>query len=541
MFDSEEHGSHGGGQASDRRNGRRLTGCWLVGAVLLIAASVYLCDGHLIYSLDDPYIHLAVADRILGGGYGINAGEFSTPVSSIAYPFLLALTQLLGLGSAGALVINLLAMLAAVCIVGRIISGHVLGALPSPAGAAGWHWPLAFGLAMCAVMNSWGLMMLGMEHSLHVLAVVAVLWGFLRLIEDDGRSAPWLVLAIVALPMIRFEGLAMAAFAIAALAFLGRYRSAIIATTLLAMLMLGWYTFMHAHDAPFFPSSVLVKSRIVADAVDHTGIKSLLRVTAANLWDSLTCSQGILLTLALMLLGYLSIYGFRQSATRRLAVVIGGLGLSTGLAHLVFGRYGWFSRYEVYVFVMVAASCLCVGRQYLIEPRIRVLAVLGLLIMGSTFIVDTLRTPLAARNVYQQQYQMHRFAVDYWKRPVAVNDIGYVSFHNPSYVLDLAGLASEEVRRLGNQLNADSLDDLIDRHKVALIMIYESWYADILPRDWKKVALLETPQVTASRGRVSVYVTPSAPLSEVQDLLRQFGTTLPSGSYLYVAVDMPSR
>jgi hypothetical protein len=524
----------------DRHSCRHLAACWLVGLALLLAASVYVCDGHLIYSLDDPYIELAVADRILDGGYGINAAEFSTPVSSIAYPFLLAPTQSLGLGSAGALVINLLAMLAAVFILGRILKDHVLSVLPTEARAAGWRWPLAFGLSMCAVMNAWGLVMLGMEHSLHVLAVLAVLWGFLRVI-DDGRSAPWLPWAIVALPMIRFEGLAMATFAIAALAFLGRYRSAIIATTVTLVLMLLWYAFMHAHGGSFLPGSVLVKSRIAADAVDHAGMRALVRVIAANLSDSLTSPQGIVLTVALMLLAYLSIDGCRQHATRRLAMVTGGLGLATGLAHLVFGRYGWFSRYEVYVFVVVAASCLCVGRRYLIDPRIRILAVFGLLSMAYAFMVDTLRTPAAARNVYQQQYQMHRFAVDYWKRPVAVNDIGYVSFHNPSYVLDLAGLASEEVRRLAKDPNVDasSLDDLVNRHQVALIMIYEGWFASFVPRDWRKVAQLDTSRVTASSGSVSFYVTPSAPASEVQSLLHQFGTTMPSGAYLHIDIDVP--
>src|SRR6478672_7980636 len=71
---------------------------WAAGIVAIIGASI-----------DDPYIHLAVAENILTGGYGINASEHSSPSSSIIYPFLLALTELLGLGIAGPLAINLAA------------------------------------------------------------------------------------------------------------------------------------------------------------------------------------------------------------------------------------------------------------------------------------------------------------------------------------------------------------------------------------------------------------------------------------------------
>src|SRR5258707_13207313 len=56
----------------------------------IAAAILVLCHGHLIYSLDDPYISLALGEQIARGHYGINAAEASSPSSSILYPFLLA-------------------------------------------------------------------------------------------------------------------------------------------------------------------------------------------------------------------------------------------------------------------------------------------------------------------------------------------------------------------------------------------------------------------------------------------------------------------
>ena len=78
-----------------------VTIAWAALFCIVLAISIDLADGHLIYTLDDPYIHLAVARNILLGGYGVNATEFSSPSSSILWPWLLAVSEWLGLGMAG--------------------------------------------------------------------------------------------------------------------------------------------------------------------------------------------------------------------------------------------------------------------------------------------------------------------------------------------------------------------------------------------------------------------------------------------------------
>jgi hypothetical protein len=63
----------------------------------------------------------------------------------------------------------------------------------------------------------------------------------------------------------------------------------------------------------------------------------------------------------------------------------------------------------------------------------------ALLMLNRGYVKGTLETPLAGRGVYEQQYQMHRFAVEFYKRPVAVNDLGWVSYRNPNYVFGPLG------------------------------------------------------------------------------------------------------
>ncbi|MGC8775187.1 MAG: hypothetical protein ACP5R6_08010 [Chlorobaculum sp.] len=207
---------------------------WFTGAIVLILWSMFLCDGHLIYTLDDPYIHLRVAQNILHGSYGINFGEYSSPSSSVIYPYLLAFTEFAGFGIWGPLVINMLAMALAVYAVGRIFRDYVFTYnINDSRFVASRFFPFALGILTCFLMNAWGLVMTGMEHSLHVLAVVLVIWGFLRILDGESEFPGWLIPVIVTLPFIRFEGFAMSLFSVCALVYLGHRFRALVAMLLI--------------------------------------------------------------------------------------------------------------------------------------------------------------------------------------------------------------------------------------------------------------------------------------------------------------------
>lgn len=507
-----------------------LLGLWAVGTFIIILISILRSDGHLTYSLDDPYIHLAVADNILHGSYGINPSEYSAPSSSIIYAFLLAVTERVGLGTWGPLVINLAAMGSAVYLAGKFIHEHVLAENLQNS----WI-ELALGLVVCLAMNSWCLVMTGMEHSLHVLAVVLVLSGFLKILrEKSAKNDVLLIAAIVALPLIRFEGAALSILSIMALFYLGKRKSAISAAALVALAMLSWYAFTKSLGLPLLPSSVQLKSDIATNALGNNGFLTLFASVLKNIYGSLGYRQGAFLMLAVIIVGFL---GFKASKEdRKTAYAIGGLAALGGLAHVLFGRYESMSRYEAYVFTLVTLSGLALGREYLARRSAKAAVILSLSVICVPYAMNTYITVAASNNIYQQQYQMHRFAVEYWKRPVAVNDLGWVSYKNPEFVLDLWGLGSEEVRNLKirNKMNRENIESLVDRKNVKLIMIYDEWYVDAIPMSWKKVAVLTTPKVSAAFGSVSFYITSLADLKEAHSLLERFGKTLPRGAYLKI-------
>ena len=145
---------------------------------------------------------------------------------------------------------------------------------------------------------------------------------------------------------------------------------------------------------------------------------------------------------------------------------------------------------------------------------------------------------LAANNIYEQQYQMHRFVTEYHRAPVAVNDLGLVSFGNPNFVLDLWGLGSEEARRAWRTAQQGWPERLVERHKVPLVMIYSEWFArsgGVSP-DWTLVGRLFLGSTVFSVGGnpVDFYVTPAGDPATVRGQLQRFAPSLPEGVHLQI-------
>jgi hypothetical protein len=219
-------------------------------------AIVTLCKGHLIYTLDDPYIALALSQHISHGHYGINANEPSSPSSSILFPFLLAGFAWLSWQEWVPAIFNALAACTTAALVGVEICR--LGILTGPNDAVRGA---LLTVALCIAFNAVGLVYIGLEHSLHVLTSVVVVIELARVLEGE-RVPPWLVFAIVLLPLWRFEGLALAGISILALAILTRWRAAIMAALGSGVTLGAYAAAMTALGLPVLPSSVLVKSDI---------------------------------------------------------------------------------------------------------------------------------------------------------------------------------------------------------------------------------------------------------------------------------------
>jgi len=482
----------------------------MLAGVAALAALIVLRTGGLTFTLDDPYIHLSLAEELLRGHYGINPGEAASPSSSILYAPLLAPLLAAGAGVWSAL---------ALAVLGQGVAVWLMAGALSPAVASRPFSALVAAPLLVQAVNGFALPLTGMEHPLHVAASVAILVGLAR--AATGPAPRWLWLAILFAPAIRFEGAALALAAVVALAFLGHRLLAVAALLGLAALAAGYAAAMQSLGLPLLPSSVLVKSPATASALQADGEGALVAL-AVNAILGLRTLQGMLLAALSALLMLLAIV--RPNRPRDAVI---WPALAAILAHFLLGRFGWFGRYEVYAVALAITA-------YLLQLRRPALAPLALLAVFGWGYAETLtRTPAAAVSLHQQQAQMHRFSAAFFPQPVAVNDLGFVAWNNDTPVLDLWGLGSESARRL-TRAEGRSIETLrtLTEGRAAYAMIHDIAFQGAIPPEWCRVATLTTSRVIAASDTVSFWLIDRAQEAAIRAALTRFAPTLPPGATL---------
>jgi hypothetical protein len=381
----------------------------------------------------------------------------------------------------------------------------------------GSPWPAVVfsGLALFA-FNLMGVIFTGMEHSLHVLlAIVAVTKAI------DGKHDRWALIALVLSPLVRFEGALVLGLGVGAALYDRRFAFAAVALAV-PVAVFGLYAmWLGGMGLPVLPSSVLSKSELSSGG----GVGSLLANLIGNLQAPSALIAGVLA--AAMVAGAVMRRGRdRVLALGMLAVIV--------LAFMA-GKLMGYARYEVYVLCagFLAAIHLFAGemrRGLSTGPRAAIaggLVVLACMRLGP-YVLTT--APTAARNVHNQQYQMHRFVTECWKKSVAINDLGWVSFGNDLYVLDLYGLGNEEARIERAKAEPGWMERLVAKHGVEAAMIYPDWFPE-LPPTWVRVGdLIDSGDIiTPYSGTVAVYATTPAAVAPLRACLQTLGGSLPAG------------
>jgi hypothetical protein len=482
-----------------------------------------LNGGQFVYTLDDAYIHLALAENIRRGHYGVNSGEPSSPSSSILWPFLLAPFAQTSWATYVPLTLNVLFSLATLVLF-RVVIAQSLG--PSRPF-------LVTGLIILLMLstNAVGLVFIGMEHSLQLLLTVAVAVGLTRQ-SDRARLEPWAQAAIVLGPLVRYENLGVSFAAILYLALRRRLLQCtlLLTATLAPLGLFSWYLTALGLDP--LPTSVLVKSDVAAAGGQLAALWWHLR------YITLDNDRGVLLAVCLLL--FLARVLFEPVTSKRMLAASGCVAVTM---HLLAGSYG-FTRYEVYIWAfslallapLYSAQYRLLASAHPAKTTLLSIAAAGLLCFR--YLTGLVSLPIAANNIYEQQYQMHRFATEFYTKPVGVNDIGYVSWRNDFYVLDFWGLASREALTLRTDHSEPRwMSTLARRHGVEVAMIYPDWFAGDLPPSWVKLGELRLGRrrVTPASPKVSFYAVDASAASAASAALRRFSPTLPGDAVFLFA------
>lgn len=519
-----------------------LTQWSILGAVLptlvLIVMTLMKTGGVWEYALDDVYIHLAMSEQLWNGGYGVNPGEFASASSSVLYSYLLAPFTPFAFHAYWPLVIGLVTLVASAVLWARVLREAETGTTV----------PMQWALLALAILGpaflGWPAMaLIGMEHMLHVLVTLMILVGLLDFAKD-GRISLLLLLGIALNPVVRFEGMAISLLACCVVFFGGRRWESFALLFAAAAPLAAHFTHMDNLGLDMLPNSVNAKAAITGGGEGLTEVTSWTKAKFAFL-ITLGSPSGRMLLVSLIV----ALFGLllaRKHVTGKYRLI--GIALVLAVAaHAFLGQAIWFYRYEVYVWTFaVGAGAVLLSKVAFVDERmgkiIPAAFVLAVLYGGAHYPPVAFNyVPSGGAAIYAQQRQMSTFADDYWKAPVAVNDLGHVAYRNPNYVLDLWGLASADALE-ARLRGTDPMwaDKLAERYDVKAALIYKRWLGDNIPPNWIEVAQLRLniPLATLGSDVVSVYATRPDAVTPLTEALTAFEPELPDATTLKF-VDIP--
>lgn len=490
-----------------------------------------LTDGNLTYALDDAYIHMAIAKNLaLHGVWGVGPDTFSASSSSPLWTALLGASfRIVGVWDVVPLLLN--SIFAVFCIVALAV------ALEREQVA---------GLPMFTVMASVVLgaplvpmVWIGMEHTLHILLTVLTAWGASSLMRQYSARRLLVVCAAAAFMVAaRYEGVFVVVGCAVVFALSRRMAAAVAVTFAGALPVVGIGLWNLSHGWFFLPTSILLKQTVLPPTPQASMLSSLVsNVANAGPPGAFVA----LLVAALGLLAYQSLSGIRR--VQPLLIIF----VTAALLHLPLAKFGWLFRYESY---LMALGALAVGvsafqrrpspaatrRSALVHADfVIVAAVVGVLAFGERTIASNALSANVAGHIYRQHRQVAQLLQRYSGAvPVAVNDIGVVSYYTHARVYDLVGLGSLEVARLSRAglWDAAHMNALLEREHVDVALVYDTWFQEdrAFHRKWKRIGEWNTdPEDERGEGTVTFFARNAEAGVQLRAALRAFDSHLPAG------------
>lgn len=510
-------------------------GGYLVVTAGLLAMSLRRTGGVLVYGLDDPAIHMSLAQQLAENGtWGVEPGVYQSASSSPVWTLLIGLIRLVAppLFSAGPLILAALSALWAIAVMGADQRVFRPG-IKRPLDAA------AVVVLTTIVLFLPALTMLGMEHVLHIALSLSVVALFARRFAGRPTGWPrWLPYVLLAVStLVRFEtaflalGLGLACLVVGCGDERRSWRDRIVDTLLIgtssAVPLIAFSSFNKAMGQGWLPNSVLAKGQVINGDGSPFGVLEILnRLTT----DPLLAACTVVLALA-MVVGW----GRRRYVPVAIAVLV------AVACHVAVADVGWYDRYQAYLIAIAVLALLLAATELLDDPTVRPPGkfvapsiVLIALLMCSTKIGLTREIPNAVDDTFEQRYQVARFLEEFYDgEPVATGELGYVSLFHDGPVTDLLGLGDFEVlearRDAGQKPPKSYWRDLAEERgfKVAAVYPFTLWTET--PDEWILVGTwkLDRRTVTAFQPEFQFWATRPEEVAPLQERLREFESKLP--------------
>jgi hypothetical protein len=328
-----------------------------------------------------------------------------------------------------------------------------------------------------------------------------------------------------------------------------RYDYALAVVAIGLALVGGYSLFLHSLDLPLLPSSVLSRSEWSNAAVEtHGSILTVLSSIGRNLFHNLN-SFGAVEILGGVALAWVwagarltgrSAAGRGVDKLDQVKLLVAFFLSFVSMAQLLGGKIASVPpRYEAYVLALNLCGIAIIYRDSVsawceraTRARTGIFAT-ALVLVFAGYATQTLAVPEMARKEYLGPFQLHRFVTEFYRGAVATDQLGYVNYDNPNYVLDLSGLSSETVRRArADRRSTDWMDDLLSKRRIGLAII-DSENIETVPERWSEVAELEPPGGHGpADNHIRFYAARPQDRPEIATALRRFASTLPRGDRL---------
>ncbi len=501
--------------------------------LVLVLLSINRNQAHLIYPLDDTYIHMAMAkNAVLYHVWGVTKYAFTSSTSSPLWTALLAITYLaFGVNEVLPLILNVLFGTFLIIVSYFFLAKYINNTFRT----------FIILLAAVFVTPLPSLTIAGMEHVLH--AFLSLCFAYLSMLTLSTNTKPFqrnsVLLTSLApfVTMARYEGIFLV-FVVCVLLLLKKrvfYSAVIGIAALLPVILYGVWSLTHGWY--FLPNSVLLKGFIPTFSLN--GISKLFVLLTPGKIHIL-----LLLISSLLLLLFIYLKKEKQNDGRKYAILIF---VVTLLFHMQFASVGRFFRYEAYL-VLLGVIVIGISVNDLLPEKYkwdfnkrrlssRVMITLFIIVICFPFGYRALKsisiTPRATTNIYEQQYQMGTFIKQFYQgKTIVANDIGAITYLADVQLIDIVGLGSLEPLKLNlrNDFTTKQIYDLSHQGGGIIAIVYNQAFDENggLPLQWMRIGQWRIPHnVVCAFDMVSLFaVVPSASVDLLKNL-KQFARELP--------------
>lgn len=495
----------------------------LIGIVVFNIAAAIQLNGIFTYPLDDAYIHMSISRSLMQHGiWGVTPFEFTSTSSSILYTLLLAgCFKLFGIKLMIPFIINVAAALVFIYWHSYILKQFL----------ASWYLFLA-NVAMVLLVPLAGMCVLGMEHILQIGFCTGFVWYTYALLSGKQKSLRVYFLIAAICVLTRYESLFLIGITAGVwLIFYKRWSVAIglLFFMLLPVVLFGLYSI--ANGGFFLPNSLLAKSQL-----GSSGVTGFIKMFSSKLLFNSLPAALLLFPFTYWLL--FPIKDFLEIRYKPLHVCWLIIGI-TIISHVGLANLGWMFRYEAYLlalaFFMLSLSLpqiVPLLRSYSLWWRISMglfVAFICFSIISRVSIITF--THKAINNIHDQQWQMGSFVSKFFPNTtIAVGDIGAVSFLNPSAkIMDLEGLASNEILMNKNRLDSPFLKSYAIRNKATIGLFYTHLYTGKIPASWELLGSWKlTNNFVGAGAEVGIFAIDRQSRDTILHALKRYNPQLPA-------------